>query len=676
MTRIHVLDEHLTNMIAAGEVVERPANIVKECVENSLDAGAKTIDIEVYEGGITRVVIEDDGTGMDREDAELAFCRHATSKLKSEDDLFSISTMGFRGEALPSIASVADVVLQTDDGTAGTRLHYSYGKLESVEEGRFPKGTRIEISGLFVKTPARFKYLRRPAYEFSIIADIVNKIALSHPDVRFTLSHDGRPVFNSAGSGSRQEILYQMYGRDVAAAAVAVDEKNEDFHVTGFVVQPKISRASRHYMFLSVNGRIVRSKQMQDALIDAYADYMPPGRYPIAILDVEVDTQLVDVNVHPNKWEVRIAKQPELIELIGQTVRRAFDLQLRTVEISNRTLEDSHQEPNRFERQAQAMERNGDFRSYEQSDNTDKTSAGKYSSGNRQTRESEDLPWGRRQEYHEQPSLFQRGNSAEENDASQNRSDQTEENPASVERSHGMESPAGSAPDSGSLKVSDSAQTPSIDYPVPVIPETREEFHPQAAGKAFFHELRVIGQLRDSYILCEGPEGLVVIDQHAAQERYHYEQLREKLRHPDGQTQPLMVPVLLKAGHKVLAGLEDINRQLEIHGLRFEVFGTDQVIVRELPLWLTDADEAAFFQDLLDQFETMETVDPAALRKHIIATMACHSSIRFNRTLTMQEMEQVILDLQKCAQPYHCPHGRPTVITLSDARLRREFERG
>lgn len=675
MAKIQVLDEHLANMIAAGEVVERPANIVKECMENSLDAGARTISVEVFEGGITRIVVEDDGEGMDPEDARLAFCRHATSKLRTEDDLFNIGTMGFRGEALASIASVAEVVLQTDDGTTGTRLRYSYGNLVDQEEGRFPKGTRIEISGLFVRTPARFKYLRRPAYEFSIISDIVNKIALSHPDVRIALSHDGRPVFNAAGSGSRQEILYQMYGRDVAASAVAVDEADEDFHITGYVVQPKISRASRHYMFMSVNGRIIRSRQMQDALIDAYADYMPPGRYPIAILDVEVDTQLVDVNVHPNKWEVRISKQPELMELIRETVRKAFDMQLRTVEISTNTIEIPEKKPNRFEEQTRRMAENGDFRSYEQSDEScssdNRAASGQTVEIHRrgqsfplhpdqeQIAQKPDMPQTNspepKPEAHRQPQLFDRNLHAPLAAASQD------------------------LPDTGDrtdLRVSESQTSVSIDYPVPVQPVSREEFHPQAQGKAFFEHLRVIGQLRDSYILCEGPEGLVVIDQHAAQERYHYEQLRERLRHPDGQTQPLMVPVLLKAGDRVLAGLEDINRQLASHGISFEAFGQNQVIVRELPLWMNDVDAPGFLQDLLDQFAASEIADPAALRKHITATMACHSSIRFNRGLTMEEMNQVIRDLQACSQPYHCPHGRPTVITLSDTRLRREFERG
>lgn len=214
------------------------------------------------------------------------------------------------------------------------------------------------------------------------------------------------------------------------------------------------------------------------------------------------------------------------------------------------------------------------------------------------------------------------------------------------------------------------------EYPVPVSPVTREQVNPQAQGKAFFHSLRVIGQLRDSYILCEGPQGLVVIDQHAAQERYHYEQLQEKLLQPDGKTQPLMIPVQLHAGPRILANLEEINEMTSSFGIRFEAFGNDQVIVRELPLWMASTDEHGFLQDLLDQFDTKQQTDLGTLRKHVIATMACHSSIRFNRPLSMEEMEQVILDLQKCRQPYHCPHGRPTVITLSDDRLRKEFERG
>lgn len=616
MSRIHVLDEHLTNMIAAGEVVERPANIVKECMENSIDAGASRIDVEVWEGGISRIVITDDGCGMDAEDALLAFSRHATSKLHDEDDLFNIQTMGFRGEALPSIASVADVICQTSDGSQGTLIHYSYGQLETNEPGSFSRGTRLDITGLFVKTPARFKYLKRGAYEFSIIADIVNKIAICHPDIRITLAHNGRQVFATSGTGSMQEIIYQMYGREVAEAASELDSQNEDFHITGYAVQPKISRASRHFMYISVNGRIVRSRQIQDALIDAYQNFMPPQRYPIVFLNVEVDTQLVDVNVHPNKWEVRIAKQGQLMELIRKAITEAFDVSLRTVEI-----------------QPEAITKYPGGKAFEEQ--------------------------GRSYDYSEimvQEPLYKAGELQPER----------KQEPVSVSEPE----PEQVVVPSSSITTENAIPAPDpqlITYPVPVaVP----------SGKALFDSLKVIGQLKDSYILCENEEGLVIIDQHAAQERYHYEQLQKKLLSGCHASQPTMIPILLQVPPRLDAQLEEVNQKTTTFGIHFEPFGSGQVIVRQLPLWLKDIDAHAFLQDLLDGFDLKKDADMAALRKHMIATMACHSSIRFNRKLSLQEMEQVIRDLQACDQPYHCPHGRPTVITLSDAQLRKEFERG
>ena len=314
MSRIHVLSEHLTNMIAAGEVVERPAGIVKECIENSIDAHAKVIEIEAFQGGIERLIITDDGIGMDFEDAHMAFMRHATSKMHDEQDLFNIQTMGFRGEALPSIASVSKVEMMTNDGKNGTLVRYEYGDLVCEEACSCPLGTKLDISGLFVKTPARFKHLKAPSYEFSIIADLVNKMALSHPDIRFKLSHDGRVIFQTSGNGSLEEILYQMYGKEVAQNAVAFDEMDEDFRIHGLLVQPKINRATKYFMFISLNTRLIRSVKLQKAITDAYENYMPLNRFPIVVLNIEMDTQLVDVNVHPNKWEVRLSKQNQLIE--------------------------------------------------------------------------------------------------------------------------------------------------------------------------------------------------------------------------------------------------------------------------------------------------------------------------------------------------------------------------
>ena len=566
MAKIHVLSEHLTNMIAAGEVVERPAGIVKECVENSIDAGATVIEVEVFQGGIERIVITDDGCGMDHEDAHLAFMRHATSKMHSEEELFNIQTMGFRGEALPSIASVAQVELQTSNGEEGTLLRYNYGSLDVDEKCNCPRGTKLDVSGLFIKTPARFKHLKSTSYEFSVIADLMNKMALSHPDIRFQLSHDGRVVFQTSGNGNIQEILYQMYGKEVAQNAIHFEGSNEDFHIHGYAIQPKINRATKYFMFLTLNTRLIRSVAIQKAILDAYSDYMPPNRFPIVVLQMDSDTQLVDVNVHPNKWEVRLSKQGEMLDLIKKTIQDALNASLKTVSVSKPEKKSVIFEQPEIQYSYPVKPRLKEDKTIEQS--------------------------------------FQNYKPIKETIVEEKRIYEEKKIPE--------------------IKI----QEEPISYPLPKVEETNDK------GPEFFKHLQVLAQLHDSYILCSNEEGLVIVDQHAAQEKTAF------------------------------------------FGIEFEPFGTDQLILREIPLWFHDVDQKQFLQDLLDYFVENQDVDMAKLRKHMIATMACHSSIRFNRPLSMQEMEQVILDLQKCKQPYHCPHGRPTVIVMSDGELRKEFERG
>ena len=601
MPSIQILSEHLTNMIAAGEVVERPSNIVKECVENSIDAHAKTIDVQIEQGGIQSIIITDDGDGMDAEDAGLSFMRHATSKMHREEDLFNISTMGFRGEALASIAAVAHVDMQTNNGQQATRIIYDYGDLVSKEETSCPKGTRIEVSGLFVKTPARFKHLKSGNYEFSIIADLINKMALSHPEIRFTLSHDGKRVFQSSGNGNIQEILFQMYGAQVAKNAISFQGEKGEFKVSGYAIQPKINRATKYFMFMTMNTRLIRSSHLQKAILDAYSDYLPKMRYPIVVLQIETDTQLVDVNVHPGKWEIRISKQNELLELIRTTIKEALQASLQTVQIKQVTASPTiQQESFDFDPKPMPIIENN------------------------------------------QPVV----------------------QPSSSMIEKGFESYQ--KVESQPIKVQENV--------VETYPQPKEEG--QEKGPAFFDHLKVLAQLHDSYILCSNPEGLVIVDQHAAQERYHYEQIQEIVSQPCTQTQPLMIPLQVDVSSDVMAMLEDINQHTDYYGLHFEPFGNDQVVLREEPFWFQDVEKINFIQDLFDYFRQYRQVDVLALRKKVIATMACHSSIRFNRPLRMDEMEQVIRDLQKCKQPYHCPHGRPTVIAMSDDDLRKEFERG
>lgn len=618
MSKIHVLSEHLTNMIAAGEVVERPAGIVKECVENSIDAQAKTIEIEAFQGGIERLIITDDGIGMDKEDAHLAFMRHATSKMHSEEDLFNIHTMGFRGEALPSIASVAKVELNTNDSNESTLIRYSYGELICEESSSCPRGTKIDISGLFVKTPARFKHLKSPSYEFSVIADIVNKMALSHPEIRFKLSHDGRVVFQTSGNGKIQEILYQMYGREVAENAVYFEGKNDDFKIHGYAIQPKINRATKYFMYITLNTRLIRSVPIQKAILDAYSHFLPPNRFPIVVLQIESDAQLVDVNVHPNKWEVRLSKQNDLLELVKNTIRDSLSKSLQTVQIKPKVKTPVFEQ------------------------------------------ETLNFPYPVKNERKTESIIEREFKKKEE-----------------YEKSYDYP-----------IKIDPIIKEEKIEYPVeePKVstkPELQKEEsiaevenEEKAVGYEFFYHLKVIGQLKDSYILCENEEGLVIIDQHAAQERYHYEMLQEALQKPCTNLQPLMLPIQLDVSSNIMSQVNTINEKTSFFGLEFEPFGNDQLIVREIPLWFQDVHEEAFLYDLLDFFEKDNEIDMSKLRKHVLATMSCHSSIRFNRSLTMDEMKQVIEDLKKCKQPYHCPHGRPTVIMMSDHDLRKEFERG
>lgn len=730
---IHVLDEQLTNMIAAGEVVDRPVNIVKECVENSLDAGASVIDIEVFQGGIEGVIVTDDGCGMSFEDARMAFERHATSKISSEDELFSISTMGFRGEALPSIASVAQVDVRTANDKAGTRIVFEYGELKVHEKADVPKGTRIEVRGLFLRTPARFKYLKKPAYEFSVIADAVNKIALAHPEVRFTLRHDNRLVFQTSGKKDRLEILYQMFGRDAAQNAAKFDARTADFHISGYAMQPSVNRASKSYIYLSLNGRTVRSWPIVNAVVEGYREFMPKERYPICYLNVDTDYQLVDVNVHPNKLEVRISKEEYLAALVTSTLRDLFEEKIVAPQIHDeisrkaeptpvytqqtiegtRPIDDAVPEYGKSKENpaADPMAKAAEKPAYENQKSYDskigtpqnrfiypssassanqrksdpafldpkflartKAESETYSGVIRQdnliSKPSPAYPGGTRQK--DTPTVLHVGEERSVYGTSSSAADDRVQTPAaSVSMSE-----SGAASENTSLSsLERSSQKPSerpaVSYPAGI---SRPETGSSSAGQEYFKTLRLIGQLRDSYILCEDANGLVIIDQHAAQERANFERISKEFEEHKPVMQPLLVPLVRSVPQSVLSGVDALNENVERYGIHFEVLNAS-LLLREVPTWMIQLDAEKFIDDLIAWFMDHRSVDMNELRRHLIATAACHSSIRFNRRLSAEEMKKVISDLSVCRQPYHCPHGRPTVIRLGFNKLEKEFER-
>ncbi len=673
MGRIHRLDEHLSNMIAAGEVVERPAGIVKELIENSIDAKATSIEIQITQGGIDSILISDNGIGMDEEDAQLAFERHATSKLKEEADLWHITTMGFRGEALPSIAAVSQVRMRTNNGKQSTEVSIQYGQNKEVHPSAAPHGTSIEIRNLFQKTPARFKHLKRPQYEFSLIADIVQKFALAHPEISFYLSHDGKEIFQTKGSNHLQEVLMQIYGREIAKSAIEIDNSDYDYQISGYIVQPNFNRATKYYMTLFINHRMIRNYHLQKAIMDAYSAYMPKDRYPIAVLNIDMDAQLVDVNVHPSKWEIRLSKEKQLEKLLYQTIDLALKKKLQVVQAEIK-------EPREKVEMAEL-----DF-TYQRDPLVKKL----HQEVNEGFTKPQDLP-----------SLdFDKIRQKMMETVPQKKAEavEIEEKIPMVEEPE-LQYPQKSRPNITkveynkndcliSLNKRDISQEKNGDesaWNFQKTEENEEKIAKEIEGKdagitpkpknQSLPQMEVIGQFHNSYILAQGEGGLYIIDQHAAQERYHYEVIQTAILSGNKDTQPLLIPITIEVDGAITARMEELNEAMSLLGLQFELFGNNALVVRDLPLWMQDTNEVAFLQDLIDVWHKEEILSEEKLRHLTIATMACHSSIRFHRSLTMEEMKQVIRDLEKCEQPFHCPHGRPTFICLSDKQLIKEFLR-
>lgn len=659
MARIHQLDEHLSNMIAAGEVVERPSGIVKELVENSIDAKAKHIEIQILQGGIDCITIIDDGCGMDAQDATLAFERHATSKIQAVDDLWKISTMGFRGEALPSIASVSQVTLRTNDGIDSSEVIIHYGTLKSARPCGTPKGTMLEVRNLFQKTPARFKHLKSPQYEFSLISDVVQKFAISHPNIGFELSHDGRSVFKTKGNGNLREVLMQIYGRDGAKTAIELHGQDLDYTIRGYALQPQFQRATKYYVLLYINGRMIRNYHLQKAVMDAYAPYMPKDRYPIAVINMEMDAQLVDVNVHPSKWEIRLSKEKQLEKLLYQTIKAAL---MQDMEVPNiQARKENKKEKIEIQELQFTYPRDQEVKKLHTEVND---SFVHYDGKPKQTITEESRVQVDKVEPQEAPVEAEKQESVDKKqELSESQSSDTQ---APIK-------------DQVIEEVSTTKQAETLFKDIAPIQEVVMKAEQEPASESVnpsLPQLHVIGQFHNSYILAEGEKGLYIIDQHAAQERYHYEMIQKQILSGVKDTQPLLIPITVETTMSAVSRIDDLNALLEQVGIHFEVFGNTTLLCRELPIWLKDTKEEAFLQDMIDLWQKDDEISLDKLRKHTIATMACHSSIRFHRSLTMEEMKQVILYLGKCEQPFHCPHGRPTLICYEDKDLIHDFERG
>ncbi len=617
------LSDELSNKIAAGEVVERPASVVKELVENAIDANSTVIEIELEEAGLSKIRILDNGDGIASEDCLTAFKRHATSKIKTEQDLFRIRTLGFRGEALPSIASVSMLELKTSTGEeAGTHLKLRGGEIVHHELTSSRKGTELVIENLFFNTPARLKYMKTVNTELGNVTDVVNRLAMSHPEVSIRLMHQGRQLLYTNGSGDVRQVLAAIYGMAVAKKMIPINVQSLDYEVNGYVALPEITRASRNYMSTIINGRFVKNYGLLKAVQQGYHTLLPIGRFPIVFLTITMDPLLVDVNVHPAKLEVRLSKEAELFELIEQGVKAAFKKQQLIPDAVVPTKSKSAVQPT--EQQTFTFDHQSKTSGYQPS-NTVREPSFKEAPA----RVDEIMPPVKteviRQDEELQPT-FREIEPYEES---------VEENAPIPEPNHSAE-----------------------DQPEPRVPA-----------------MYPIGQMHGTYILAQNEKGLFIIDQHAAQERIKYEYFKRKLGEVDSEVQELLMPLTLEfSGNEALI-LEEYKDILAEVGVFLEPFGQNSYIVRSHPQWFPKGEEQETIEEMIQQIFTMKRVNIEKLREEAAIMMSCKGSIKANHHLRNDEIFALLETLRKTTDPFTCPHGRPIIIHHSTYEMEKMFKR-
>ncbi|UFJ42233.1 DNA mismatch repair endonuclease MutL [Brevibacillus humidisoli] len=684
MGRIRVMDSQLSNMIAAGEVVERPASVVKELVENAIDAGARRVDVEIEEGGIQSIRISDDGCGMDRDDCVCAFERHATSKISSTRDLFHIRTLGFRGEALPSIASVAKVELRSSEssGQIGTKVVVEGGQVTDVSDVAGVKGTEILVRDLFYNTPARLKYLKSISTEVGHITDFMNRLALTKADIAFSLVHNGKTILQTNGDGKLLHSIASIYGVQVAKRMLPVSGESLDFRWNGFVSGTEVTRASRSYLSLLINGRYIRSHYLNNAVMRGYHTLLPTGRYPIVILQIEMDPALVDVNVHPAKLEVRFSKEQELCEQIEQSIRTTLRENLSIVQ--------PLQAENKWNRpRERVVQSQFSFAPAYSLDRSAPTSAARI-------RETSYQPpavnWGpsstepmlpiSKEDIHHTVSSAEQSSSPMRTtgEVGQSTDSGAEADVQGLVASRQMV--VEQAEQMSETIITDRETSNGKKYPAAEekrsFRETFADEQPIDRERSVVPELYPVGQVHGTYIVAQNETGMYLIDQHAAQERIYYELFMEKLLHESKASQLLLFPHTVEC----TAGEEALLKQrlplLHSCGLEIEWFGSRTFLVRAHPQWFPAGSELDVIDELIQlvlEAGDKEAIDIRDIREKAAIMMSCKAAIKANRYLTQAEMEALLQRLRETTSPFTCPHGRPIVVHFTSYDLEKMFKR-
>jgi len=625
MASIEILNESLANQIAAGEVVERPASVVKELVENAIDAGATQIKVEIEEAGLQRIVVTDNGNGIAEDDVEQAFERHATSKLYTNDELFRIRTLGFRGEALPSIASVSELTIDTaEEGQAGKHLYLKGGEIIDNTSAPSRRGTTVKVEQLFYNTPARLKHIRSLRTEISHVTNYMNRFALANPSISFEFQNDSNTILKSVGNGDLRQAIASVYGVKVAKKMRMIETENFDFKVSGYTSLPEVTRSNNSYITLIVNGRYIRNYSLNKAVNAGYASTLMIGRYPISVLNLEMDPLLLDVNVHPTKQEVRISNEDELGTLIKEAIHETMHQEVRIPGSGETDDRGANNQPTPPPPQEETSEQTTfEFRP----------------PGNKQTKDTSADETASDNAY--QPA-----------DTTESFVNETTEAPTATQTHHET------ATDS-SLELAEEAE--------------RKEYNEEAQDQ--FPELEYIGQLHGTYLLTQNEEGLYFIDQHAAQERIKYEYYKEKISEQGTAMQDLLVPIVLEYPSDEVMIISDHLEALEEAGVSLEPFGQNSFIVREHPSWIISGQEQSTIEEMIDFFLEKKDLSVGMFREATAIMMSCKRSIKANHRLSDEEAISLIDQLPQAENPYNCPHGRPVLVKMTNRDLEKMFKR-
>ena len=721
MGKINILSAELSNKIAAGEVVERPSSVVKELVENSIDAGSTNIKVIIKEFGIQQIRIIDNGSGISNDDLARAFLRHATSKISADYDLFHIETLGFRGEALASISSVSRVTIKSCAGEAqGKMLVLEGGKVVSEEYYAPIKGTDLSVENLFYNTPARLKYLRNPHTEQANITNIIHKFALSYPNVAFELHVDGKITFKTYGDGDVHKILSKIYNMGVARNMIEFSGNNDDYKVFGYISVPEETRASKNYINIFINGRYIKNYGIQNAIIDAYGTLLMINRYPLCVINIEMDPILLDVNVHPTKQEVRLSKEAELIRLIKEVIAERLSNYTYIPQGMNNVL--TKKEKAKIEKINFLDELDNKFGDVEDKNIFSVKQSevvGTVQDENSFSVESKEL--GIRAEVESsfsgdqevashviQEDEFLFGgdlltNTAEEKIPVQSKENTfNQRNKTQKIKSDLPDLSYSSHPRDNRNKFGDKPTKKEIENFMNFSKKednasyddrTEEVVSNVVKDDSHFNEikdakivqdddtkvrtlpdLKVLAQIFKTYILSEADNKLFLIDQHAAAERYNYEKLQREFIERKNYKKQMLIPLMFDFSVEEAAEVRNNLEKFEELGIVFEEFGDNSYVVREFPGWIEE-DEEQMIKIIVEKVLRNNNITFNELRNDAIAMASCKMSIKANQVLTDVEMNKVISDLYECKNPFTCPHGRPIITKMEKKDLEKMFKR-